>query len=337
MEDAEDTVRTPIVASCGASLDEGAPRHRTRLALVATVVVACGVAAMLPLAADSMRIVLGNQSAPLYDLLTGEPVTPDAAAAASSASTYVNFGLVALDPIGGSATLAVSGNRRCAGPCEPVTFTLTGLDDDADQRRGLPPSATLTLSPTDKVFSRSVQLPVRGRPGLYPFDDYLLWLGVAGVATAPDGTTADLRPDMLAGQATFTLQNRIPGILMSPPVALDPQVLRSVTDPFAFLTVQALKFERPLYLKVLAVALVLLIAATAALALFLRTIEELALGIGGLILGVWGIRSILMPQALPTVTAVDLALSWVIVLLLLGLTVRAARHFQRDGLPTPPP
>ena len=68
------------------------------------------------------------------------------------------------------------------------------LDDDADQRRGLPPSATLTLQPADIVFSQSVQLPVRGQPSLYPFDTYTIWLGVGGVATDADGTVVEMTP-----------------------------------------------------------------------------------------------------------------------------------------------
>jgi hypothetical protein len=109
-------------------------------------------------------------------------------------------------------------------------------------------------------------------------------------------------------------------------------------DPFGFLAVQALTFERPAYLKVLAVVLVVLIAISATLAMFTRGIDELALGFGGIILGVWGVRSVLMPQSLSTVTAIDLALSWLILLLLLGLAVRAMLHFHRHSdLPLPRP
>jgi hypothetical protein len=89
-------------------------------------------------------------------------------------------------------------------------------------------------------------------------------------------------------------------------------------------------------LKVLAVVLVVLIAISASLALFTRGIDDLALGFGGIILGVWGVRSVLMPQALSTITAIDLALSWLILLLLLGLAVRAMLHFHRHSdLPLP--
>ena len=104
-----------------------------------------------------------------------------------------------------------------------------------------------------------------------------------------------------------------------------------MTDPFDFVAVQALSLERPAYVKVLAVVLVLLIAISAALALFTRALDELTLGIGTLILGVWGIRSVLIPPGLPTVTAIDLAFSWLLLLLLLGLAVRGALYFHRHS------
>ena len=132
-----------------------------------------------------------------------------------------------------------------------------------------------------------------------------------------------------------TIQNRVPDMIMLPPVTIPPDAL-SATDPFAFLRVQALTFSRPAYLEVLAVVLVVLIAISAALALFTRSISELTLGVGGLILGVWGIRSVLMPTSLPSVTAIDLALSWVILLLLFGFALRAILHFHRHSdLPLP--
>jgi hypothetical protein len=89
--------------------------------------------------------------------------------------------------------------------------------------------------------------------------------------------------------------------------------------------------SRPAYLQVLAIVLVVLIGVSALMALFTRSLNDLALGIGSLILGVWGIRSILMPQSLNTVTAIDLALSWLILLLLLGLGLRMALYFLKQS------
>src|SRR5215216_6519548 len=128
-------------------------RHWYRLALVATVILVVVVLALLPVAVRSMQEVLGRGADPLFDLLTGDVVSTGAADAAETDATYINLGLVDLDPSTGLVTIAVSGNRACPTTCPTLALTFTALDDDADQRRGLPPSATLTLGPADRLFS----------------------------------------------------------------------------------------------------------------------------------------------------------------------------------------
>jgi hypothetical protein len=79
--------------------------------------------------------------------------------------------------------------------------------------------------------------------------------------------------------------------------------------------------------------LVLLISASAIFALGLRTLHELVLGIGGIILGIWGVRSVVVQTELPDVTLIDLILAFVMLVLLLALSVRAARYFYvQSGL-----
>jgi hypothetical protein len=193
-------------ASLGASEPSVAPvaagkaphRRWYRLALLITLLLVALTILTVPITISSMRAVLGRVGDPVYDLVTGQQVTEPEAAAAAADAIYINLGLIDLNEGSGLITIAVSGNRNCAGTCPTLTVTLTALDVDVEQRRGLPPSATLTLAPADRVFSESVQLPVLGQPSLYPFDDYLLWLGVAAVRTEADGTTQALDPATVA-------------------------------------------------------------------------------------------------------------------------------------------
>lgn len=311
-------------------------RHYYRLALAVTVALVVLVIILLPIAVNSMQDVLGRGPEPVFDLLTGKPISSAAVAEAEADATYFNLGFVDLSEATGLITIAVSGNRTCAEACPTLNLTFASLDDDADQRRGLPPFATMTLTPQQVIFSESVQLPVRGQPSLYPFDTYSLWLGVAGLMTQADGSSVEIDAATIQAGGVVTIQNRIADMIMHDPDVIDPARVRVASDPFGFMAVHSLKFMRPAYLEVLAIALILLIGVSAALALFTRGLDELALGFGGLILGVWGVRSVLMPQSLPTVTAVDLALSWLILLLLLGLALRAALHFLRQSELPPP-
>jgi hypothetical protein len=117
---------------------------------------------------------------------------------------------------------------------------------------------------------------------------------------------------------------------MSPPRSIDPRTLSVDTDLDAFLYVRALQFWRPLYLPILAVLLVLLIAGAAAYSVRTQPVHQLLLGVGSLVLGVWGIRSILVPSALSYGTAVDLALSFVILLLLGGIIARGLLYARQN-------
>lgn len=308
-----------------------------RLALICSVLLMLAVVIMLPLAIRSMRDVLGRAATPLYDLITGETLTRQDAQDAQANAFYANIGIVALNEITGEVTLAVSGNRFCTATCWSETITLASLDDDADERRGVPPFATIVLDTTERVFSESVQLPLQGRPNLYPFDVYRLGLGLTIEAFPVDGSQVQVDSQLLQERhAVITLQNRLPDVLMAPPHAIDPTTMQTDSSPFSYMAVQGLEFQRPAYLRILAVIIILLIGVSAAMALFTRGIDDLTLGFGGLILGVWGVRSVLMPQSMGTVTVIDLALSWIILLLLLGLTFRGALYFhQRSALPWP--
>src|SRR5690349_15812297 len=176
------TVEPAASAEASSPHEPGRAAHRA--ASVVTFAMLALVVVALPFAIRSMAATLfGDEQDTLYDLVHGGVVPPAVAAPTDPDQSYVNIAVVNLDPATGLATLAVSGNRVCPATCPTVTLTLLALDENAAQRRGLPPSATVTLQPDDTIFSQSVALPVRGRPNLYPFDVYDLWLGFAVVVT----------------------------------------------------------------------------------------------------------------------------------------------------------
>jgi hypothetical protein len=81
---------------------------------------------------------------------------------------------------------------------------------------------------------------------------------------------------------------------------------------------------------VLAVLLVILIAAAAAYAVFMRPLHDLVINCGGLVLGVWGIRSLLTPGTASR-TLVDISLSVVILFLLSAITFRSLQFLHEKG------
>jgi len=79
--------------------------------------------------------------------------------------------------------------------------------------------------------------------------------------------------------------------------------------------------------------LVLLIAMASGYAAFMRSVPDLVMGAGGLVLGVWGIRSMLVPGSISYATVVDMALGLVITFLLTTLSVRMLLYLcERNGI-----
>ena len=150
------------------------------------------------------------------------------------------------------------------------------------------------------TYTFTIQLPIHGTPQLYPFDTYTLLLG-GRLVTLPNGREEVVKtPDLAQERVSLTLEDQVVRLNMGPPVPVDPASVRSETDPVNFLLVDQLQWQRPLYLRIVTVLLVLLISASAIFALGLRTLHELVLGIGGIILGIWGVRSVVVQTSCPT-------------------------------------
>jgi hypothetical protein len=262
----------------------------------------------------------------VYDLFTGTEVDVDQIFGPDTA--FVNVAVTNLDESTRTATLTVSGHRICEAICPPTTGTFFSLGNDAAERRGLPPSAKVTVPAEAGPYTYTIQLPIRGTPQLYPFDTYTLLLGLVISVPLPNGREEVITvPERVRERVSLTLEDQVVRLNMSPPVPVDPASVRSETDPVDFLLVDQLQWQRPLYLRIVTVLLVILISASAIFALGLRTLHELVLGIGGIILGIWGMRSVVVQTQLPDVTLVDLLLAFVMLVLLLALSIRAARFF----------
>jgi hypothetical protein len=310
-----------------ASPQSAGSKRRYLAAFIVTVAVVIVVLGLLPSALVSMyRELRGQAIDSVYDLFTGTEVDVDQTFGPDTA--FVNVTVTSLDESSRIATLTISGHRVCGAICPPTTGTFFSLGNDAAQRRGLPPSAEVIVPGQSGTYTFTIELPVRGTPQLYPFDTYTLLLGWVVSVTLPNGREEVVKtPDLAQERVSLTLEDQVVRLNMVPPVPVDPASVRSETDPVDFLLVDQLEWERPLYLRIVTVLLVMLISASAIFALGLRTLHELVLGIGGIILGIWGVRSVVVQTELPDVTLIDLILAFVMLVLLLALSIRAARFF----------
>jgi hypothetical protein len=310
----------------GGEAESRARKLRFRIAFYFTSLVALSIVVTLPF---SVKSVVDDILGPV----TGRVLTisRDRRDSAQGNHTKLHMAFVSIDETQLLANIRVSGHHSCVA-CDwsdRVLFVAVTQDDlDAD---GMPPSVGVTLPQSNAEISELVQLPVRGHPIRYPFDSYRLVVGVVLQRLRANAPPQTLSAAEARGHLFLSVQELLPRQAMTGPFLIDRASIRAADDPFEYVEAFEVKFERPPYLRVLAVMLVVLIASAAAYSVFLRPLHDLVLNSGALVLGVWGIRSILTPANLFFMTAVDLALSIVIIFTLGAITVRAMIYVHDEA------
>lgn len=310
-------------------VDRVAFRHRVSLALVGTLVLV--VLALLPLALVSVFwYVIGEPYERVYAL-----TPPDTVPAESHSRVHME--LIALDASQQIATLRLAGHHVCPPGCTwQDQIVLFSLRTDSPAAEGLPPSATIVLPTTSAHVTQTIQLPVSGQAIRYPFDSYDLWVGVVLQRVQPDGTIQELSPAEAQGHLFLTAQNRISLLAVTGLGRSRPQRIATEALPDSYLDAARFSLHRPIWLPVLTVMLILLISAAAAYAVFLRPLSDLAMSAASLVVGIWGIRAVLIPSSITFTTAVDLSLSVILLFVLGAISVRTLLAvWQRNRLPLP--
>src|SRR5215212_6208118 len=262
-------------------------RHARRAGLVTLAIVSLFVLVLLPFGVTSVvRDILAPSSRNVYRVLGQAQAAPT--------RSLLRLDIVALDEWDGTVTIRVSGTHICETACDwsdrLIFVSEDRSDTDLDLGEGLPPSATVTLPPASREVTRLITLPILGEPIRYPVDPYDLELGVIMERVYPDGRVEQLSPEAAVGHLFLSLRMRAPRATMGAPERLDPRSV--VIRDYQYVGLARLTFQRPLYLQVLSVLLVLLVTAAAAYAVFLRPLADLIGGAGALVLGVWGIRAV---------------------------------------------
>jgi hypothetical protein len=215
-------------------------RRRYLAAFSITTAVVILVLALLPSALLSMARELRGQAVDsVYDLFTGMEVDVDQTFGPDTA--FVNVTVTNLDELSRTATLTVSGHRVCGAVCPPTTGTFFSLGSNAAERRGLPPSAQVTVPGETGTYTFTIELPIDGTPQLYPFDTYTLLLGLVVSVTLPNGRQEVVTvPDRVREFVSLTLEDQVVRLNMNPPVPVEPASVHSETDPVDFLLVDQL-------------------------------------------------------------------------------------------------
>ena len=304
-------------------------RKSATVAYFCVGLVVLSLIALLPFALTSVAEDVLDQSVPVYDVTRASPAEP--------IHSDAHLQITSINEWDGTASIRASLHQNCVDRCPwGDRYIFTSVYGDTEGGDELRPSSTIvTLPATTRDHTEDFKLPIFGDPIRYPFDQYRLALGVIVQRIQPDGSIQTLSTEEARPYVTISIQGRIPRATMSRPLALDPADVphEGVVEPYV--VVEELEFQRPLYMQVLTILLVILVSAAAAYAVFLRPLNELIVGSGALVLGVWGVRGILLGTGLPGVTAVDLSLSVVILFLLATITIRTAWLLEESSMVRP--
>jgi hypothetical protein len=296
--------------------------HRLGFAAVASVLLL--IIVMVPFAVGSAVTSIVQPSLFSVYNLTAPASTP------APTHSRLDINVIGLDQWSGLLTLRISGTHVCNPGCDrDDRFLFVATRRHAGSGEGLPPSQSVSFPPTARELTEEIKLPVAGDPVRFPFDAYDLDLGIIMERVYPDGTTEVLSSEDANGHLFIRLQSHVPQTVLRSVRAIDPKTVPSAEEGYRYVYVEEMVLTRPLYLRILTVLLVLLVSSAAAYAVFMRPLDQLVLNSGALILGVWGVRSILLGSSLPGITAVDLALSVVILFLLVAITWRAFLYLHR--------
>jgi hypothetical protein len=308
-----------------------AERHKRvypkRAAFVVVAGLLLGIIALLPFALAGVVADVDHSANPTFEIMSDYHDE-------GTTHSHVNLSVTNLDEWQRYATIQVSGHHVCATTCTwSDRVLLVSIPDSAEDGEGLPPYAAVSFAPGAKEITQSIRLPVSGDAIRYPFDRYGLELGVIMQRVYEDGRVETLSPAEAPGHLFLSVNGSIPRAVMDRPVSVELSKV-FVDDPaYQYVNVTRLTFSRPVYLQILTVFLVLLISAAATYAVFMRPLHELVLNSGALVLGVWGIRAILLGAAVAGFTVVDLSLMIVILFLLAAITARALWFLHDRGEP----
>jgi hypothetical protein len=278
------------------------------------------IAVLLPLATLSVLDDV-RHSAPKNYRLDDEP-------ASSEVRGNLHLQVIAINEWESTASVRVSASQTCGRTCPWGDRYLFAADLADGGGRASSQAVDLRAETRDVVTV--LKLPIAGDPIRYPFDRYTLGVGIEVSHVDPDGAVTKLTRQEAEEYVDITLQGRIPRTTMSAPEPLRDPLLSEREDDALVVTAE-LSFGRPIYLKALTLLLVLLVAAAAAFAVFMRPLDQLVINSGGLVLGVWGVRSILLGSGVPGLTIVDITLVVVILFLLAAIAVRTLWLLEEDS------
>lgn len=286
---------------------------------------------MVPFALKNILADLLQQNNPTYYISNRNQSIP-------TQHTKLHLNLISVDEWDGTMKVRVSGYDSCTKNCNwEDKIHLVSITSDHNNLGVVSPSSTITISASERDVSEVVELPIQGDPVRFPFDNYEIKLGILLDREFKDGRIEKFTPEKAKEQLIVAVQSRIPRMVTNEPkidTNFSSFLYGDVTERYPY--VADLEFSRPSYMEIITVLLVILITAASVYAVFIGPVHDLVLNSGALVLGVWGVRAILLGSEQPGITATDVVLALIVLFLLIAITFKGLHpHISKKPVKNP--
>ncbi|WP_320733833.1 DUF4436 family protein [Enterobacter kobei] len=241
----------------------------------------------------------------------------------SSNFTQVELRTTEINPVDGTLKMTVSGYHNCKSACDTQTIRLhiSNFYTNNKNEKRVPESVVVAVPAGNKEFEQEITLGITGDVSRYPFDQYTLNLAVA-VEKIDNGQSHFL--DQNSAAVNIFIDEQIPRLHNVALKLVDN--ISSLNTEHPSVAAFSASLERPFYIKYIVSLLVILLVNTTAATILLTEFAALITGAAGIILGVWGARSLLIGDLPPDVTIIDIILTLIVLGTLVSVAVKSVIH-----------
>lgn len=249
--------------------------------------------------------------------------------------TRLHLHILGIDEVNERAKISIHGYHSCQKECDSYEERILFFEADKHSElldEAMPTFQAVAMPANSMESTTEIDLPIRGDVFFYPFDSYKLGIGVVVERKyTKDGSVKILTPEETKGKLFMTIEEDIPRIDLVKFKSVDPGVVKSKKMDFTYAYVTQLKFNRPTYLIIVVMLVMILSLAVTVFTMTSRPFNQLIINTSALIFGVWSIRSLLLTGYPADITLLDTVLQTMVVFILLSLAFRGMNHFHRYG------
>lgn len=231
-----------------------------------------------------------------------------------------------LDVVNSTANLTVTGYKNCVSPVQCASlgnkllisyFYLGKKNIDR-----IPPYDAIVLPADKSVYQDTFNIPVIGDIASYPYDSWNSHISLSVFDANGNPVTADLK------KINLSVDEKITKLKINDYQLINTNLTNThIPDLYAL----NINFNRPFYVKYTTTVVVLLLFFATLCTIVFTDHAKLIMSSAGIILGIWGARSLIIGFLPPDLTLIDMILLILVILVLMSVAWKVASHIKKGG------